>query len=127
MTDAIILHKRKPYTPLQRAKMFDEHKGICCICGCKIQVGQKWIDEHERALALGGTNDPDNRGPAHAKCAQVKTKDDMKRTNKAKNTRAKHVGATRPKRKIPSRPFGTRRGMLREITQALTYRERDAE
>ena len=122
MTDAITLHKRKPYTPLQRTKMFDEHKGICCICGCKIQVGQKWIDEHERALALGGTNDPDNRGPAHAKCALVKTKDDMQRINKAKNTRAKHVGATRPKRKIPSRPFRAR-AMLRTVARQERIQE----
>lgn len=109
MTDAITLHKRKPLTPLQRAKLFDEHGGICCICGCKIQAGVRWWDEHERALALGGTNDTDNRGPAHEDCARLKTKGDMKRINKAKRTRAKHIGAWRStSRPIRSRGFPKR-------------------
>ena len=109
MTDAITIHRRRPLTPLQRAKLFDDHGGICCICGCKIQAGQKWWDEHQLALALGGTNDPDNRGPAHEDCARLKTKGDMQRINKAKRTRAKHLGAWRStSRPIRSRGFQKR-------------------
>lgn len=81
---------RKPLTPRQRLKLFEDEKGLCCICGLKI-VG-KFIDEHKRALALGGSNDLDNRGVAHPKCAAVKTHDeDMPRIVKAKaQKRAAH-------------------------------------
>ena len=99
------LHRRKPLTALQRAKLFRDHDGICCICGCKIGVSEKWIDEHERALALGGTNDPDNRGPAHVSCAKIKTRYDQKMIAKAKRREANHLGA-RPKGTIRSRGFG---------------------
>ena len=101
------LHVRKPLTDLQRAKMFRDHDGICCICKEKIQVTEKWIDEHERALAMGGTNDPDNRGPAHKACAKIKTKDDMGQIAEAKRREAKYIGATRTKQKIASRGFGS--------------------
>ena len=104
MTDAITLHRRKPLTPLQRAKLFDEHGGICCICGCKIQAGEKWIDEHRRALGLLGTNEMTNRGPAHVKCASVKTAtEDIPMIAKAKRTRAKHLGCWRSSRPLRSR------------------------
>lgn len=105
MTQPLSLHNRKPLTAKERIELFRAHDGICCICGGKIQVGEAWIDEHQRALALGGSNDLENRGPAHVKCAKVKTKDDMGMIAKAKRMEAKHFGA-KPKSKWPSRPFG---------------------
>jgi 5-methylcytosine-specific restriction endonuclease McrA len=97
------LEKRKPLTALQRAKMFREHDGICCICKLPIGVKEKWIDEHERALAMGGGNETENRGPAHVKCAKVKTKSDKGQIAEAKRREAKHIGATRPKQMIRQR------------------------
>jgi 5-methylcytosine-specific restriction endonuclease McrA len=81
---------RKPLTPTQRLKLFESERGICCICGLKI-VG-KFIDEHKRALGLGGGNEMDNRGVAHPKCADIKTQtEDMPRIVKAKaQKRAAH-------------------------------------
>jgi 5-methylcytosine-specific restriction protein A len=103
--------KRKPLTPLQRAAMFDAHKGICCICGCKIHAGEKWIDEHRKALGMLGTNDMSNRGPAHVACAREKTKDDVSMIAKAKRIRAKHLGCWKSQGpKIRSRGF-QKRGM----------------
>jgi 5-methylcytosine-specific restriction enzyme A len=103
-----IPEKRKPLTPLQRAAMFDAHKGICCICGQVIE-GRKWIDEHQRALALLGTNDMANRGPAHVACAREKTKDDVSMIAKAKRIRAKHLGCWKSQGpKIQSRGFQKR-------------------
>jgi len=99
------LHVRKPLTDLQRVKMFREHGGKCCICGDKILTDEKWIDEHERALALGGTNDPDNRGPAHKACAKDKTKNDMQMIAKAKRNEARNIGANRPKHKWGKQKF----------------------
>jgi hypothetical protein len=99
----LAIQKRKPLTALQRAKMFREHDGICCICKLPIGVNEKWWDEHERALAMGGSNDPSNRGPAHKKCATVKTKSDKGHIAEAKRREAKHIGATRPKQTIRQR------------------------
>lgn len=99
------LEKRKPLTDLGRIKMFRDHKGICCICKKPIDgVREKWIDEHQRALAMGGSNDPSNRGPAHVDCAKVKTKDDVAQIAKAKRREAKHFGASQPKQTIKTRP-----------------------
>ncbi len=75
---------RKPLTPTQRLKLFETRKGLCDLCGGKI-IG-KFIDEHMRALGLGGSNDMSNRGIAHPKCADAKTRgEDMPRINKAKS------------------------------------------
>ncbi len=101
---------RKSLTPTQRLKLFEKHKGICCLCGNKICAGEPWIDEHKRALGLAGSNDPENRAPAHVKCAELKTygKDgDLARIAKAKRQKMKHLGIRKPNRpKIRSRGFG---------------------
>ena len=97
--------KRKPLTTKQRVEQFQFHKGKCCICGEQILVGSKWIDEHELALELLGSNDMSNRGIAHVDCAKKKTKIDMGLIAKANRRQAKFIGATRPKKKIQSRGF----------------------
>jgi 5-methylcytosine-specific restriction protein A len=96
--------KRKPLTPRKRLALFEAFKGKCCLCDLPIRPGDKWIDEHLRALGLGGTNEWDNRGPAHVECAAKKTKDDMARINKAKDQKMKHLGIAAPKAKIAVRP-----------------------
>lgn len=89
--------KRKHFSPRQRLKIWEEHKGICCICGEKIDGTQeKWIIEHIRPLGLSGTNDPSNIGPAHSKCAQNKTSSDSSRIAKAKRQKQKHIGIKKP-------------------------------
>ena len=67
---------RKRLTPRERLALFERKRGICSICGLKIRGS--FIDEHWRALGLGGSNDPSNRDIAHPKCAAVKalTRDD---------------------------------------------------
>lgn len=86
--------KRRPLTTLQRAKLFAEHDGICVICHHKIDgVRERWIDEHIIPLSRGGTNEWDNRGPAHERCAREKTKSDNSGAAKDKRVFAKHIGA----------------------------------
>lgn len=72
MTEDVSATKRKPLSDKQRLKMFEAHKGICCICTRKITT-PKWTDEHIIPLAQGGSNDMSNRGPAHNECAAAKT------------------------------------------------------
>lgn len=86
---------RKPLTPKQKLKMFIEHGGMCCICGCKINgVHEAW-DEHVDPLWRGGTNDADNRRPAHEKCARVKTSKEAGEKAKGERIAEKHYGAKR--------------------------------
>jgi 5-methylcytosine-specific restriction protein A len=73
MSDDVSTTPRKPLTPTQRLALFERHKGICSLCSVKIRAGEIWIDEHLRALGLGGSNAPENRGIAHKKCADAKT------------------------------------------------------
>jgi 5-methylcytosine-specific restriction protein A len=97
---------RRTYTTLQNAAFFLEHKGICHICGEKIDgVREKWEREHVIPLSMGGADDESNMRPAHKDCHKGKTDQDKANLAKAKRREAKHIGATRPKKKIQSRPF----------------------
>ena len=93
--------KRKPLTPKQRDDLFEEHKGMCCLC--KKPIIGAWRDEHINALNLGGGNEWSNRGPAHVHCALEKNKKDMKLIAKGRRLRGETGNA--PKKKIPYRRF----------------------
>lgn len=96
-------------TPTQRLKLFEQHKGVCAVCGQYIQAGHRWIVEHLTPLALGGTNDLTNLAPVHERCAAEKTKDDMKRVVKAKRQKMAHLGIKPQKGpRIVSRGFPKR-------------------
>ncbi len=99
---------RKALTPTQRLKMFEAHKGMCVLCGAKIQAGEPWIDEHVTALGLSGSNDLRNRGPAHRKCAEAKTygsDGDLAKVAKAKRQKMRHLGIAKAKRPLEGRGF----------------------
>jgi hypothetical protein len=90
---------RKPLTRVQRLKLFEQHKGICALCSQPIRGGEAWIDEHLRALGLGGSNDADNRAPAHKACADAKThgpEGDIAVIAKAKRQKMQSLGIKRP-------------------------------
>lgn len=108
---------RKPLSPRQLLKLWEREKGICCICGFPIPKDKKWaetlkgpkgfIDEHKRALGLGGGNEAANRGIAHSHCADVKTREqDMPRINKAKDQKQRDLGISSAKSKFakPEKP-----------------------
>ena len=106
MSDDVGTTKRKPLTPTQRLKLFEDHKGICALCGLKIRPGEKFIDEHLRALGLGGGNDLENRAPVHVACAAAKTQqEDIPRIAKAKRAKMAALGIRRDMPKIQSRGF----------------------
>lgn len=96
---------RKNLTPSQRLKLFEAHKGICGICTREIRSGEAWVDEHMRALALGGTNDLENRRPVHVACAAAKTSDDIASIAKAKRQKRASLGIKKEGQKIQSRGF----------------------
>jgi 5-methylcytosine-specific restriction protein A len=92
--------KRKPLTTKQRAQLFLSHEGICCLCHTKI-VNEPWIDEHLLPLAMDGSNDMENRGPAHVRCARIKTAKDATDRAKVRRVAEKHIGAKRSSRPLP--------------------------
>lgn len=96
---------RKPLTPTQRLKLFEAHKGICVLCSKEIKSGDKWIDEHIRPLALGGSNDLENRRPVHVACANIKTPQDLAQIAKAKRQKKAALGIKTETPKIESRGF----------------------
>ena len=64
---------RKPMTASQKLALYEEQKGICPLCTQPMQRGEKLIDEHLRALGLGGSNARGNRAIVHHHCAKAKT------------------------------------------------------
>lgn len=89
--------KRKPLSRLARVRIFDAHRGTCCICHFKIDAGrgQKWIIEHIIPLWLGGDDDERNMGPAHEKCARDKTAQEAPVKAKSDRVRANYLGIKR--------------------------------
>lgn len=95
---------RRARTTLQRARLFEDHRGRCHICECKIQVGEKWEVEHVIPLEIGGDDSDDNLAPAHVKCHKAKTKADARDIAKCRRVAAKHKGA-----KTARNPLGSRK------------------
>ncbi|AWB21197.1 HNH endonuclease [Methylobacterium currus] len=86
---------RKPLTPTQRLKLFERFSGVCQLCSRKIEAGEPWVDEHLRALSLGGGNEEANRAPVHKACADAKTygpEGDLAKAAKAKRQKMAHLG-----------------------------------
>lgn len=123
---AFVHEERKPLTKLQKARMFAEHGGRCCVCGELIDAVRErgFIDEHIIALENGGTNDMKNRGPAHKRCARSKTADDHGLSAKSKRIYANHIGAKSDKGK--KMPFGRSSPYKRKLNGQVVLRERGA-
>ena len=94
--------QRRKLTSRQRLSIWERARGICVLCDQAIDgVRERWIIEHIRALELGGSDEPDNMGPAHETCGRSKTRDDHRRAAKAKRQKIHHLGAAHSKRPMP--------------------------
>ena len=108
-------------------RVFLRQNGKCAISKRKIMPSDARAVDHKKRLKDGGENRESNLQIILADKHKEKTAQENKDGAKVTRIRLKHNRQwPEPKRKIPTRKFG-KRGMLREITQALTYRERDAE
>ena len=93
---------RRTRTTLQRAAIFERDKGICHICGQKIDgTKDAWEMEHKVPYALTRDDSDENLGPAHLNCHKRKTQTDKGQIAKAKRVHAKFIGAHEPKSIIP--------------------------
>jgi 5-methylcytosine-specific restriction protein A len=96
------VNPRKRLTDKQRLEMFLAHGGKCCLCGNQIDgVRERWIDEHELALWVGGGNEMENRGPAHETCAKSKTSKEATQRAKGRRFAEFHLGAKRSLTPMP--------------------------
>lgn len=124
MNAPVIPARRKPLTRRQRIAAHDREGGRCCVCLQPIAPGEPFIDEHLIPLAIGGSNDRDNRGIAHIPCAKVKTARDQKIIAKASRQRAKFLGI---KKKAKGRPLpGTKASGLKKRMDGTVERRRSA-
>ncbi|MBL0405037.1 HNH endonuclease [Microvirga aerilata] len=112
---------RRRLSPRQRLAIWERARGICAICERRIDgVRERWIVEHIRALELGGQDEPDNMGPAHETCGRTKTREDHRRTAKAKRQKIQHLGANEAKRPLPC---GRRSRWKRKIDGTIVPRQ----
>lgn len=98
--------KRGSMTPSRALRIWEQHKGICVLCGVKISVNDDWYVEHIRALELGGPDTDDNCGPAHYYHKYAKDAADHSAAAAAKRKKRVHLGIKNPRRrKLRSRGF----------------------
>ena len=106
LNDPVEIQKRKVLTRKRKLELMVEHPR-CFLCGEKLGSLDDTDFDHPVPLEMGGSNEmlPVHRKPCH----QEKTKQDIKNIAKAKRLGKKHRGETKPKKKIPSRPFQKRK------------------
>jgi len=104
--DVYAVEPRRPLTEKQKLQMYIAAKGICCLCGQKINGVKEAWDEHVNPLWLNGDNSAPNRAPAHEKCAKAKSAAESTQRSKIRSKAEKHFGA----KDTRSRPMaGTKR------------------
>jgi 5-methylcytosine-specific restriction endonuclease McrA len=99
--------KARRMSTKRRLAIFEAAKGVCHLCGGKIDgTREAWDADHVIPLEISGDDSDGNLRPAHAKCHRAKTSgEDAPRIAKAKRVEAKHKGAKKPKGGIPYRKF----------------------
>ncbi|GEO15777.1 HNH endonuclease [Microvirga aerophila] len=111
---------RRKLTPHRRLQVWEKTGGVCVLCDRKIDgVRERWIAEHMRALELGGPDDLDNMGPAHAACALLKNQGDHRRAAQAKRQKIQYIGADASKRPLP---FGRASPWKRKLSGEIVPR-----
>lgn len=100
MTEDVGTTARGHLSTRRKLSIWEREKGLCMLCGCRLQPGA-FIYEHVRALELGGTDTDDNIRLTCLPCAGEKTRDDHKRAGKAKRVKSKHLGLKKSKNPLP--------------------------
>ena len=99
--------ERRSLSPMRKLAVFEKARGVCHLCGLRIQVGEKWEVEHVRPIGLLGADDETNMAPAHVACHATKTKQDVADIARAKRRKAKMLGI-RKSSSFPKPPPGSR-------------------
>jgi len=114
--------KRKSLSAKIRLQIFQNHKGLCHICGGKVSVGEAWDVEHVIPLAMGGDDNETNWAVAHVKCHREKTVSDVVGIAKAKRREARHRGSHQSRTPLP---FGKRSKFKRKMDGTVVRRDEE--
>lgn len=83
----------------RRMQIWEAHRGVCHICGAKIDGGrERWDVEHIIALEISGDDSDANLAPAHVSCHRAKSKQDAAAIAKAKRMEQRAAGIRRQTR-----------------------------
>jgi len=110
---AVVIEPRRPLARREVIELAVRQSGRCaCPCGEKLNALTEGVtDEHRIALALGGTNDLENRELWRTPCAKAKTaKKDQPAIAKCNRIIARENGTRRERKAIPSRPNAWAKG-----------------
>lgn len=89
-----------------RARIFQRHRGKCCLTGRDIRPGDAWDLHHVVGLLEGGTNRESNLAPALRDPHKAETARQRKRKAKIDAQRIIHIGAKEPSPfQLQGRPF----------------------
>jgi len=100
-----ISRKGKEFSRKVKLDCWDRAGGCCEKCGRKLHPGDKYRFDHIISIEMGGGNGDDNVQLLCIACDAPKTADDARKHAKSRRIRSKHIGADRPKKKIPYRRF----------------------
>jgi len=114
--------KRKTLSAKIRLQIFQTHKGLCHICGGKVNVGESWDVEHVIPFAMGGEDNETNWAVAHVKCHRTKTVQDVAEIAKAKRREARHRGSHQSRTPLP---FGKKSKLKKKMDGTIVRRNEE--
>ena len=94
---------RRHFSTTARLAIFNAAKGLCHICGGKIESGQAWELDHVNELWLSDDDSDENMKPAHKKCHRAKTSARATVLAKVARIEAKHKGVKKQSKWGPFR------------------------
>jgi 5-methylcytosine-specific restriction endonuclease McrA len=115
--DKTIVPQREEVEPERRKSLSVRAKLAILLAHPYCEICKKKLDgldglefDHILPIALGGEDTPENLRGVHKNCHLAKTADDMERIAKANRLKGRRLDKPqRKKRKIPSRPFPSRK------------------
>jgi 5-methylcytosine-specific restriction protein A len=99
-------HDDQAIPPRVKVRVFDRQGGKCATCNRKMGMAGEAVEyDHIMALVNGGEHREANLQALCGMCHVAKTRDDMAVKKKTARVRKKHIGLSKPKRKMPYRKF----------------------
>jgi 5-methylcytosine-specific restriction protein A len=122
LPDPYSVVQRKPLTNRQMIHMFIYAKGVCELCGQKIDGIRDMWDEHMTPLWVGGSNEEWNRKPVHRRCGQAKTSKEATQRARIRSFAEFHYGAKRSRTPMPG---GKRSAWKKKMDGSVVRRDEE--
>ncbi|WP_457091064.1 HNH endonuclease [Microvirga sp. P5_D2] len=108
----------------KRRELFLMHKGVCHLCGLKIDgTRERWEVEHVIPRSMLGklADTDDNMKPAHVGCHKIKTAEDKGNLARAVRREDRHKGVHRSKTPMP---FGRNSPLKKRMDGSVVRRDK---